>query len=490
MRDPTLKIRLAVIFISLSVTMGASALTPDQAELAPGGNYISNTPARGLPPPANLYETRLVWIMAAFRDNVAPRGPIERQLRIARLLSEATLPPVARQALDREMAAVRALPDDDRATYLRALIRDLTTLELTDLDNQLTSRVTAAAFSDFIASVIVTAALGRTLDEMVDKARAVIIANKGAGKVALRARVRASVQSATVRARAFDSYRARFGHSLDERQLLSDFMRSRMGDRPAAPVSFAMADLLMDRATQTSEASQLLLKQDLMNILLDATPGPVAGAAIGSRGRGSMAIMRMRHQAVLQYLSIRCGCTSPRGSKLAAPAAWEAFLPPVNQTYQTRVGRLLAAGPKTGFQILRGDVRYRQELDRVGDMCVVNPTQCGAFLAHFAQDIDALQAEFIEEASSTYGFVEDLALSTIASIVTPPGTAASTVVTMLVSAGFSGLAEYGNLSAERKVMVQMETLRNETLDALERLASPCGCNAKLAVVPVGTRQGN
>ncbi len=489
MQGPALKCRLAVTFVLLSLTMGTLALTSAevraQAEFAPRGSYISNTPAYGLPPPAGLYESRLIWIIAALRDNVGSRSPFG-----GRWINQATLPPVARQALDREMAAVPALPEDQRMAYQRALIRDLSTLEIADLDNQAFPRVSAAVISDFTANFIVTVALGRAVDEIFDKARAVIIAEKNASKEALRARLRASIDSVTVRTRAFDSYRARYGGAFNERQLLSEFGKSVTGDPHAPPISNAMAVLLMEQAPNPSKASELVLKQKMMNILLDAEANILADAAVARLGRGNLSILRMRHQALLEYLSIRCGCSHPLGADLASPTAWEAILPPVSQSYQTRLGRLLAASSKGGFHVVFGGVQFRQEIDRIKGLGRGDPARLAAFLAHFVQDIDALQAELMEDASSSVGFVEDLAASVVATIFLPAGTAASTIGSILISAGYAGLAAYTNLSAERKVMVQMEVLRSQTLDLLDRLPPPCGCNAKLAVVSLGTRQGN
>ena len=188
---------------------------------------------------------------------------------------------------------------------------------------------------------------------------------------------------------------------------------------------------------------------------------------------------------------------APRGNKLGYPEAWTAFMPAVVQRYQTRVGRLLAASSKASFTVLLGNTRFQQEIERLKKLRTTNAVGYAAFLAHFLQDIDALQAEFAAEAGQTVGFLESLLLSFLAgttpdafaAVLGVPGGTPAAVAGIALSALFTTQSEWRNFSAERKVIASMAVLRKRTLDALAASNGDCGCHPRMAVGHVGVRKG-
>ena len=134
-----------------------------RSEMAPEGGFLTGTGSTQMPAPKALYRTRLAWIIASYHDNLEPGGPV------ANIISGATLPPLARQALDRELSYIKQLSDDRAAAYYRALIRDYDKLELAVFDEGKLSRPLKAGLIDLSANLFATLATNRVFNELVDK---------------------------------------------------------------------------------------------------------------------------------------------------------------------------------------------------------------------------------------------------------------------------------------------------------------------------------
>ena len=113
-------------FVAIAVTVSVlvGAVSEAQSEMAPAGEYLSGPGTTGLPSPKGKYRTRLAWVLASYHDNVDPSKPI------ANILNNSTIPPLARQAIDRELGLLKTLPGNQERAYYRALVEDYDKLEL------------------------------------------------------------------------------------------------------------------------------------------------------------------------------------------------------------------------------------------------------------------------------------------------------------------------------------------------------------------------
>lgn len=479
-----------------------------RAEMAAAGTALVGAGSTRMPSPRLEYRTRLAWIVASYHDNVDPDSPLTN------IINNATVPPLARKAIDAELAYIKTLRSDSAAAYYRALVDDYAALELGVFDEESMSRPLKAGLIDLGANVLVTMMTNRFFNELVDKYSAAIKAEQRVQEAFTRDQIRSfargSVDAAEARIVDFNAFLQKSREAaaaglpvaprvLDPSRMtsLEDYFQWASARPYREAERKAFAEALANVPAGMTKAERNLWGTRVLEAVAGTLPGPAAGALFGPLG-GDLGVAQLRSQAVMCFLESHCGCSSPRGDKPPAPSAWYAFLPAVQQSYQTRLGRLIGSSSKLGFSVMMGNTRFRQELDRLKTMRAKRPVAYTSFLVHFIQDIDALQAEFTAEARETAGFVENLAASFIASTV--PGSLASafalsasatpvTVAGLLLSAGFSSMNEYANFSAERKVIVSMQLLRKRMIDVLARSTTDCGCHPTVTVGSGGTRKG-
>lgn len=148
---------------AVCLILAPGALAQQQPSIATEGEYLPNEPfllprsqvnklfdlpSPQLPPPEFHYETRLGWLIGANAD----------YHRFFNIQAESTERDFA-WAIHTEMKRVAKLESEARAAYLTGMIRDLGTLELTDLDNRWMTQIAKAAYFDFMLGGLGSAGL-------------------------------------------------------------------------------------------------------------------------------------------------------------------------------------------------------------------------------------------------------------------------------------------------------------------------------------------